>query len=82
MTTNLSHSAGNWVTGRVDGLEVQAKVFAEGSDEYGMPEDRRISKLWVQVPGGAVLYDFDRGDLGRNYLTDEGLALVIAAVTA
>lgn len=84
-TTSLRrHNVGNWIIGTVDGLEVQAKAFEEPSDTYGMPEERRISKLHVRTPGddGMVLYDFDRGDMGRNYLNDGALAMVIAAVVA
>jgi hypothetical protein len=81
-TTNLRNTSGNWITGTVEGLEVQAKAFAEPSDEYGMPQEPRISKLWVRTPTGLVIYEYDRGDVSVDHLNDEGLATVIAAVTA
>lgn len=79
MTSNLrSDKFSNWVTGTVDGLEVQAKAFTEES-EYGMPEDGRISKLWVRIPDGAVLYSYDRG-LDIDHLTTDGLAIITTAI--
>lgn len=77
---NLRHAGGNWVIGTVDGLEVQAKVFEEPS-HYGMELDGRISKLWVKIPGGQVLYSYDRGP-DIDYLDTEGLAMIVDAVTA
>jgi hypothetical protein len=74
---------GRWITGTVGTFEVQALAFVEGSDEYGMPEENRISKLWVALPGTprVVLYNYDRG-LDKNHLNAEGLAEMIAAVIA
>lgn len=80
---NLKAKDGNWITGTVGPFQVQAKAFAETS-QYGMPEDARISKLWVALPGTPriELYNFDRGDLDKNHLTVEGLAEIVAAVAA
>lgn len=77
---HLRKRDGNWVTGTVDGLEVQAKVFDEPS-QYGMELDGRISKLWVKIPDGMVLYNYDRG-LDVDYLNTEALAMIVDAVTA
>ena len=79
-----SHIDGNWITGTVGPFLVHAKCFEESS-HYGMLEDGRLSKLWIALPGTAdksrtVLYDYDRGDLVTNPLTDEGLAEGVAAV--
>jgi len=82
-TASLRNVAGtNWITGTVDGLEVQAKVYDEPS-HFGMELDGRISKLSVKMPGedGLVLYSYDRG-LDIDYLNTEGLAMVVAAVAA
>jgi hypothetical protein len=80
-----SHSGSNWITGMVGPFQVQALAFTEGSLTYGMPAERRISKLYVAMPktssiSGTVLYSFDRGELETNHLTDEGVAEVVAAV--
>jgi hypothetical protein len=82
-TLRLDH-AGRWITGMVGTFQVEALAFVEPSDEYGMPEENRISKLWVALPGTprVVLYDFDRGDLDKNHLNAEGLSEMIAAVIA
>lgn len=77
-TTNL-HRKGNWIVGTVDGLEVQAKVYDEPS-QFGMELDGRISKLWVKIPDGMVVYNYDRG-LDVDYLNTEGLAMIVDAVT-
>jgi hypothetical protein len=47
-----------------------------------MDADNRISKLWVALPGTprVVLYDWDRGELMKDHLTDEGLTEIVAAV--
>lgn len=68
----------NWITGTVDGLEVQAKAWTEPS-EYGMPEDGRISKLWVRSPGCGEIFNYDRGD-DVNLMSPDDLAKVVAAV--
>ena len=74
---------GNWITGTVGPFLVQAKCFEDGS-HYGMPEDDRISKLWIALPGTSdkgrtCLYNYDRG-LDTDHMTAEGLAEVVAAV--
>jgi hypothetical protein len=81
-TLKLDH-AGRWITGTVGTFEVQALAFIEGSEEYGMPEEARISKLWVALPGEprVVLYNYDRG-IDKNHLNAEGLGEIIAAVIA
>ena len=77
-TTRLVHQSGNWIVGTVNGLKVQAKAFPEPS-QYGMELDGRISKLWVKIPNGQVVYNYDRG-IDVDYLNAEGLAMVVAAV--
>lgn len=81
ITTNLKDKGGNWLAGTVDGLLVQAKVFTEPS-QYGMEQDARISKLWVALPGTprVCVYNYDRGDVDKNHLKDEALAMVVAEV--
>jgi hypothetical protein len=79
--------AGRWIIGNVGPFKVEALAFPNGSDEYGMPQENRISKLWVALPGTpslgrVVLYDFDRGDVLKNNLNDRGIADMIAAVIA
>ena len=82
-TANLTKTSGNWITGRVGIFSVQAKVFELDSDEYGMAEDARISKLWIKSnDNNSVLYDYDRGDLMVNRLDAETLARIVSAVTA
>jgi hypothetical protein len=74
---------GRWITGMVGTFEVEALAFVEGSEDFGMHEENRISKLWVALPGTprVILYNYDRG-LDRNHLNAEGLAEMIAAVIA
>jgi hypothetical protein len=76
----LKDRGGNWLMGQVGGFEVQAKVFTEPSS-FGMELDRRISKLWVALPGTprTVLYNYDRG-LDVNHLKDDALAEIVKAV--
>lgn len=78
---DLRPAGSDWIVGNVGPFQVQAKAFAEESS-YGMEQDRRISTLWVALPGTprTVLYDFDRRDLLKNHLTAEGLAEIVAAV--
>ena len=79
-TQELHQQAGSdWIVGTVDGLEVQAKAYDEPSG-YGMAEDGRISKLSVRIPNGAVLYEYDRNDIGRNDLTAEEFANIVDKV--
>ena len=82
MPTNLRRQAGNWITGTIGPFYVEALVFTEDS-VYGMAEDGRISKLFVRMdaPNGVTLFDYDRGEYGKNHLNDYGLSEIIAAVT-
>jgi len=83
---NLRNVTGtNWITGTWGPFNVEALAFPEGSDEYGMEQERRISKLWVSLPastGQTVLYDYDRGELMANRITAAGLAEILDALDA
>ncbi len=71
---------GNWITGMVGPFKVSAKAFIETS-HYGMPEDARISKLWIKS-GDQVVFNYDRNDTDVNTIASADLALVVAAVAA
>jgi hypothetical protein len=77
---------GRWITGMVGTFQVEALAFVEGSEDFGMPEENRISKLWVALPATPSLrrltmFNYDRG-MDVSLLNDEGLAAIIAAVIA
>ena len=52
---------GGWLTGSWDGGKWAALVFAEGSEVYGLPEFRNISKLWIADTKGKEIVNYDRG---------------------
>jgi hypothetical protein len=74
---NLRNAGGNWILGTVDGMAVQAKAYDEPS-QFGMDEEPRISKLWIQA-AGKVLYSYDRG-YDFDGIMPESLAMVVESV--
>jgi hypothetical protein len=70
----IAKTNGRWIELEVASYTVQALVFGEPSEEYGI-NGGCISKLWIRQ-GDTVVYNYDRG-LDFSNISDDELEMII-----
>jgi len=68
---------GEWIDILVSAYHIQALVFGEDSEEYGI-NGGCISKLWI-TENGTVVYNWDRGE-DINRIDAEKLEILIDVI--